>query len=93
MLEQRVAALERDRRQIEAKIDRIDAAARAPGARYPRHWNGCAQTTWRFGRFAIATVEGQLRGLPTFLQLVVALITTWAAGAAIVLALIKASHP
>jgi hypothetical protein len=41
----------------------------------------------------IAGVEGQLRAMPTFLQLLVALISTWAAGTAIVFALLRAAHP
>ena len=40
----------------------------------------------------VAGVEGQLRAVPTSLQLTVALISTWAAGTAIVFALLKATH-
>jgi hypothetical protein len=40
----------------------------------------------------LARVEGQLRAMPTFPQLAVAVISTWAAGTAIVFALLKATH-
>jgi uncharacterized coiled-coil protein SlyX len=40
----------------------------------------------------VGRMEGQLRAVPAFLQLMVALISTWAAGTAIVFALLKATH-
>ena len=40
----------------------------------------------------VASAEGHLKAMPTFIQLAAMLITTWAAGAAIVFALLKASH-
>jgi hypothetical protein len=41
----------------------------------------------------VASIEGQIKNIPTVLQLFLALITTWSAGAAIVFALLKATRP
>jgi hypothetical protein len=88
VLDQRVEALEIKLAQIDAKIDRIDAALLRlePAIRdiTSRHADLNAR---------VASVEGHLKAMPTFLQLAAMLITTWAAGAAIVFALLKASHP
>ena len=88
MLDQRVGALETKLVQIDAKIDRIDAALLRlePAIRdiASRH----AELNAR-----VANAEGHLKAMPTFVQLAAMLITTWAAGAAIVFALLKASHP
>jgi hypothetical protein len=84
MSEQRVVALESGAGQIEAKIDRIDAALQRlePAIRD-------IATKFSDLNARVAGVEGHLRAMPTFVQLIVALISTWAAGTAIVFALLK----
>jgi len=88
MLEQRVAALEARLGQIDAKLDRIEAALL-------RLEPAIRDIASKFSDLnaRVAGVEGHLRAMPTFIQLAVALISTWAAGTAIVFALLKATHP
>jgi hypothetical protein len=88
MLETRVAALEKRFNQMEIKIDRIDAALQ-------RLEPAIRDIASKFSDLnaRVAGVEGHLRAMPTFIQLAVALISTWAAGTAILLALLKATHP
>jgi hypothetical protein len=92
MLEQRVAVLEHSFARIEAKVDRIDSAlARLePAIREIATEN---RKQFLDLTVRVASVEGHLKAMPTFLQLAVALISTWAAGTAIVFALLKATHP
>ena len=87
MLEQRVASLEERLVKLDMKIDRIDEALR-------RIEPAIRDIGSKFSDFGarVAGVEGQMKAMPTFLQLAVALITTWSAGAAIVFALMKALH-
>jgi septal ring factor EnvC (AmiA/AmiB activator) len=87
VLEQRVAAVEVRLDKLEVKIDRIDQALQ-------RLEPAIRDVGLKFAELnaRVAGVEGQLRAMPTFLQLVVALITTWSAGTAIVFALLKAIH-
>ena len=87
MLEGRVAALEARLGQIELKVDRIDAALQ-------RLEPAIRDIALKFSDLnaRVAGVEGHLRTMPTFLQMVVALISSWAAGTAIVFALLKAAH-
>ena len=66
--------------RIDAALQRLEPAIRDVGSKF-------SDLNAR-----IAGVEGQLRAMPTFLQLLVALISTWAAGTAIVFALLKAVH-
>jgi septal ring factor EnvC (AmiA/AmiB activator) len=88
MLEGRVAALETRLDQIEGKVDRIDAALQRLEPAIRDIGSKISDLNAR-----VAGVEGHLRAMPTFIQLVVALISTWAAGTAIVFALLKAVHP
>jgi hypothetical protein len=87
LLDQRVGAIETTLIQIGVKIDRIDAALLRlePAIRdiASRHADLNAR---------VASSEGHLKAMPTFVQLAAMLITTWAAGAAIVFALLRASH-
>jgi len=87
-LEERVSGLERDMVDLKNKIDNIDSALKRlePAIREITTRNGDINAR-------IASVEGQLKAMPTVLQLFLAIITTWAAGAAIVFALLKATHP
>jgi hypothetical protein len=87
-LEERVGALETRFGQIESKVDRIDAALQRLEPAIGDIASRSADLNAK-----VAGVEGHLRAMPTFVQLVVALISTWAAGTAIVFALLKASHP
>src|SRR5579863_803745 len=86
-LEQRISDLERTLAQIIVKMDRIDAALQ-------RLEPAMRDIASKFSDLnsRVAGVEGQLRAMPTFLQLAVALISTWSAGTAIVFALLKATH-
>jgi hypothetical protein len=86
-LEQRISDPESTLAQIIVKVDRIDAALQ-------RLEPAIRDIATRFSDLnaRVAGVEGQLRAMPTFLQLAVALISTWAAGTAIVFALLKATH-
>ena len=88
MLETRVAALEAKIGQIDSKIDRIESALQ-------RLEPAIRDIASKFSDLnaRVAGVEGHLRAMPTFLQLAVALISTWAAGTAIVFALLKVTHP
>jgi len=88
MLEGRVTALETRLGQIEAKVDRVDAALQRLEPAIRDIGSKLSDLNVR-----VAGVEGHLRATPTFIQLLVALITTWAAGTAIVFALVKAIHP
>jgi septal ring factor EnvC (AmiA/AmiB activator) len=86
-LEQRISDLESTLAQIILKMDRIDAALQ-------RLEPAIRDIASKFSDLnaRVAGVEGQLRAMPTFLQLMVALISTSAAGTAIVFALLKATH-
>ena len=86
-LERRVAAVEARLDRIDAKVDRIDEALR-------RLEPAIREVSLRFSDLnaRIASVEGQVKALPSSLQLFLALITTWSAGTAVVFALLKAIH-
>ena len=81
-LGQRVSDLESALAQIVMKMDRVAAALQRlePGIR------GIAS------KFSDLNARVASLAMPTFLQLVVALISTWAAGTAIVFALLKATN-
>jgi hypothetical protein len=87
ILEQRIADLESTLAQIVLKIERVDAALQ-------RLEPAIRDIAFKFSDLnaRVAGVEGHLRAMPTFIQLAVALISTWAAGTAIVFALLKATH-
>ncbi len=72
---------------LKYKIDTIDSALKRlePAIRDIATRNGDINAR-------IAAVEGQLKAMPTVLQLFLAIVSTWAAGAAIVFALLKATH-
>lgn len=63
MLEQRVARLEDDMKDVKASLKSIEVS--------------------------LAEIKGRMFHLPTALQLFLAVITTWSAGAAIVFAMIR----
>jgi uncharacterized protein YcaQ len=88
MLEERVAALELRVGRIDTKADRIDGALL-------RLEPAIRDIASRFAELnvRVAGVEGHLKAMPTFVQLAAMLITTWAAGSAIVFALLRATHP
>jgi chromosome segregation ATPase len=94
-LDQRVSAVERRVERIESKIDRIDEALRRIESALKELASDSKELRKQLGDLSVrvASVEGQLKNLPTVLQLFLALITTWSAGAAIVFALLKAIHP
>ncbi|HKI14701.1 MAG TPA: hypothetical protein VKA12_06760 [Roseiarcus sp.] len=83
MLEQRVARLEQILERLEPKITEILLT-------------GAKQSDLHKVQTDLAEVKGRISGMPTtwtlFAGLVTATITTWSAGAAIVFALIKATH-
>jgi|SRR5580658_5639840 septal ring factor EnvC (AmiA/AmiB activator) len=77
MLEQRVAHLEDDMKELKASIRAVEMRL-----------GGIEVSLARIeGR--IAGIEGRLSQSPTWLQLLVALIATWGAGAAIVAAAVR----
>ena len=84
MLENRVLVLEQ-------KIDRIDAALQRlePAIREIASDNKDFRKQLSDMSARIAGLEGQFKAMPTALQLFTALITTWAAGAAIVFTLVR----
>ena len=83
MLEQRVARLEQILERLEPKITEILLT-------------GAKQSDLHKVHSDLAEVKGRISGMPTtwtlFAGLVTATITTWSAGAAIVFALVKATH-
>jgi septal ring factor EnvC (AmiA/AmiB activator) len=95
MLEKRVATLEERIDRIEVKIDRIDEALRRIEAALKELASDSKELRKQVNELAVklAAIEGQLRNVPTFLQLLLAVLSTWAAGTAIVFALLKATHP
>jgi hypothetical protein len=93
-LDRCVSALEVRLGQVETKIDwidgwlqRIEPAIRGIAVDLSDLADKVSSLAIR-----VARAEGQLRAVPTFLQLLVALISTWAAGTAIVFALLNATH-
>ncbi len=84
MLEQRVQILEQ-------KIDRIDSALQRlePAIRDLASDNKDFRKQLSDVSVRMAGLEGQFKAMPTALQLFAALITTWAAGAAIVFTLVR----
>ncbi len=79
-LEQRVARIERILERLEPKITETLLT-------------GAKQTDLQNLRVDVAKLEGKISTLPTWWMLIISVITTWSAGAAIVFALVKASHP
>jgi len=83
MLEQRVARLEQILERLEPKITEILLT-------------GSKQSELQKLQVDVAEIKGRLSGVPTtwtlFAGLLTALLATWAAGATIVFALLKATH-
>jgi septal ring factor EnvC (AmiA/AmiB activator) len=77
MLEQRVERLEEDMKDVKTSLRAVDTKLGAIEV-------GLARIEGR-----LAGIEGRLSQSPTWLQLLVALIATWGAGAAIVAALLR----
>ncbi|MGP8170740.1 ribonuclease [Rhodoblastus sp.] len=88
MLEQRVGNLETRMDRIESVLLRIEPKINEIAADNKEFRKQIAD----FGA-RLSGLEGHLKAMPNMLQLVLAILTTWAAGAAIVLALLKATHP
>jgi hypothetical protein len=88
MIERRIARLEELCAQIDEKLARIDAnLGHLPTAMdYAALRSDVAEMKGRFGG-----LEMRLSAMPTTVQLVTWLITTWSAGAAIVFALLRFS--
>ena len=95
MIEARVAALEERVGRIVIKLDRIDEALRRVEIALKEIASDNKDLRKGLSELAIkvASIEGQLKNIPTVLQLILALISTWSAGTAIVFALLKATHP
>jgi hypothetical protein len=70
MLEQRVARLEEDMKDVKSSLRSIEAKLVTIGE-------------------SVAEIKGKVSQSPTWIQLPIALIATWGAGAAIVAALIR----
>jgi hypothetical protein len=87
-LAKRIAEIEARQAKMDVKLERIDAALQRLEPAIREIGNRFADLNAR-----VAGVEGDLKAMPTFVQLAVMLISTWAAGAAIVFALLKATHP
>jgi hypothetical protein len=80
MLEQRVARLEQILERLEPKITEILLT-------------GAKQADVQKVHVELAELRGKVSMLPTWWMLVVALVATWSAGAGIIFALLKATHP
>jgi hypothetical protein len=84
MLEQRVARLEQILERLEPRITEILLT-------------GAKQQDLHKVQVDLAEVKGRISGMPTtwtlFAWLIPSLVATWGAGAAIVFAIVKASHP
>jgi hypothetical protein len=95
MLESRVTLLERSMERFGEKFDRMDEALRRIEIALKELAADSKALRKDFSDLAIkvASIEGQIKNIPTVLQLFLALITTWSAGAAIVFALLRANHP
>jgi len=70
MLEQRVARVEEDMRDVKAILRSIEAKLNSIDV-------------------SVAEIKGRVSQFPTWIQLLVALIATWGAGAAIVAVLVR----
>ena len=86
MLDQRVQALEADVKDVKQSLSRLEVAiARIEGVltQMPK------QSDLAVLRSEIGEIRGRISNMPTWWMLIVAIITTWSAGAAIVFALIR----
>jgi hypothetical protein len=86
MLDQRVQALETDVKDVKQSLNRLEVAiARIEGVltQMPK------QSDLAVLRSEIGEIRGRISNMPTWWMLIVAIITTWSAGAAIVFALIR----
>jgi hypothetical protein len=86
MLEQRVEALEGDMKDVKSSLSRIEitlARIDATIAQMPKAGD--------FARLSseVAEIKGKVSNLPTWINLIGIVISTWMAGAGIVLAVIK----
>jgi len=88
MLEQRVGNLETRMDRIESVLLRIEPKINEIATDNKEFRKQIAD----FGA-RLSGLEGHLKAMPNMLQLILAILTTWAAGAAIVLALLRATHP
>lgn len=86
MLEQRVARLEEDMKEVKSTLKGIEAAVleiRTELKHVPKMVDHAALKS------EVAEIRGRMSQMPTLLQLVVIVITTWSAGAAIVFTLLR----
>ena len=86
MLESRVARLEDDMRDMKTSLRAIELAVADI-----RHLPKAADYAGL--RAEIAEMRGRMSQMPTFLQLVGIVLTTWSAGAAIVFTLVRFAKP
>jgi hypothetical protein len=86
MLEQRVARLEDDMRDIKSALGRIEQRLAGIEGELKHLPKAADYATIKAD---VARVDGRLVNMPTTWQLFTALITTWAAGAAIVFTLLR----
>ena len=86
MLEQRVARLEEDIKDVKSTLKGIEAAILEikTDLKHVPKMNEYASL-----RAEIGEIKGRVSQMPTLLQLVVTIITTWSAGAAIVFTLLR----
>jgi predicted nuclease with TOPRIM domain len=88
MLEQRVAQVEDDIKAIKESLLRLEMAV----STLTEELKELRKQTYDLA-LRVASMEGQLKHVPTSLQLLVAVIATWASGAAIVLGLMRVMQP
>jgi hypothetical protein len=79
MLEQRVARLEEDMKEIRSALIRIEAEL----THMPKAMDYTALRT------EVAEIKGRLTNLPTTLQMLVMLITVWSVGSGIIFAVLR----
>lgn len=84
MIEQRVGKLEQDVARVLVILKRLEPAIREMITDNRQMRKDVSDLTVK-----LAGLEAQVRALPNFLQLMVTLITTWSAGAAIVFTIVK----
>ncbi len=80
--------------RLEQKVDRIENVLAQLAPKITEILlTGAKQSDIQKMHVELAEVKGKVSMLPNWWMLVVALIATWGAGAGIVFALVKASHP
>jgi hypothetical protein len=88
MLDKRVEKLEADMKDAKASLARLEVSVGKIEGAVSQMPKGSDYATLRSD---IGKIEGALSKLPTTVQLFLGMITTWAAGAAIVWAILKAA--